>query len=408
MYVYRALACVGVRTKPNVTDASRDSDSVREGGMVAIDLRQPSAYPTSTNGPFLRLASYNGGWLFETKNGEPMMEEVPTEKGLWALQVLNKAGMALREHPADYPTNLVSPQISYPDGFIIYVDLKVKAKDGVVFYRVQGTRGWVFSNRGSHAMTQEVEVQDAVSLCRPHVPNNPASTYGIPVELVRELARQHDLEEIQFNPQSRIVSFSQQTDDGPVRINVYYSTGTVGTALDHPVQGPTQLFRRRCTVGELNSIMSDLRWHSGRGHRRRRKNEDSVDFAFCEADTVDVPPDEAHALWELLQEDSVDFPISEADSADVPPDETHLFRQSLQDDSVDFVLCSADTPCDETHALRMLLQEADAELIELQARRNRLAKQVTGMDMARYDAAVEQQRCKEKAWRDEKLKLKLT
>jgi hypothetical protein len=319
--------------------------------MVAIDLRVPSANPQSKNGPFLRLASSNGGWLFETKYGEPVMEEMPTEKGLWALRVRNDGvGIALREHPADYQHNRVSPEINYPDGYILFVDLKVKGTDGVVFYRVQGTRGWVFSNRGLDIMTQEISVQQAVSMCR--VPTNPASTYAFDLDMVRELAYEHELEEIQFNPQSRVIGFLGYTDDGVVRINVYYSTGTVGTALDHPVQGPTQLFRRRCTVGDLYSIMSDPRWHSGRGYKRRCMSEDSVYFKICDTDTG-VPPD-------------------------------------------------------ETHALRMSLQETDAELIELQARRDKLAKQVTEMDTARYDAAVEElkeKRRKEKEMREKEIKL---
>jgi hypothetical protein len=36
------------------------------------------------------------------------------------------------------------------------------------------------------------------------------------------------------------------------RANVYYSTGTIGTALDRPIQGGTQLFRQDLQKPEVS------------------------------------------------------------------------------------------------------------------------------------------------------------
>ena len=54
---------------------------------------------------------------------------------------------------------------------------------------------------------------------------------------VRLTAMQSGLSEIYFNAQSRVISFSPNRSGELVeypRINVYYSTRTVGTCIDHP------------------------------------------------------------------------------------------------------------------------------------------------------------------------------
>ena len=58
------------------------------------------------------------------------------------------------------------------------------------------------------------------------------------------------------------------TKDG-VRINVYYTTGTVGTCLEHPTQGRTQMFRRNVTLAELEGIFRYPRVHTGKGYKQR-------------------------------------------------------------------------------------------------------------------------------------------
>ncbi|OEU18269.1 hypothetical protein FRACYDRAFT_183600, partial [Fragilariopsis cylindrus CCMP1102] len=79
------------------------------------------------------------------------------------------------------------------------------------------------------------------------------------------MAEAYDLNEISHNITSRCISFRNNND----RINIYYSTRTIGTALDHPSQGKTQLFRRKCTVEDLKKIFQNPRSHSGKGYKRR-------------------------------------------------------------------------------------------------------------------------------------------
>ncbi|GAX19830.1 hypothetical protein FisN_11Lh301 [Fistulifera solaris] len=85
---------------------------------------------------------------------------------------------------------------------------------------------------------------------------------------VREIAAQHDYQEISLNVTSRVISFRQQT----TRINVYYTTGTVSTCLNHPVKGKTQLFRRNIVTTELlDALFDNPRKHTGEGYFYTRK-----------------------------------------------------------------------------------------------------------------------------------------
>lgn len=81
-------------------------------------------------------------------------------------------------------------------------------------------------------------------------------------------------QEVTFNGTSRVVAFQKwytdETDQlQPARINYYYTTGTVGTALNHPRQGRTQMFRRDVSLAELEQIFANPPVRTGRGCQRR-------------------------------------------------------------------------------------------------------------------------------------------
>jgi hypothetical protein len=82
----------------------------------------------------------------------------------------------------------------------------------------------------------------------------------LPLEEVRSLAASHGYQEIQYNPTSRVIIFS----NGSMQVNVYYTTGTIGTCLDHPTQGKTQLFRRGVVSLDM---LSDI---TGVGYKHRQ------------------------------------------------------------------------------------------------------------------------------------------
>ena len=91
------------------------------------------------------------------------------------------------------------------------------------------------------------------------------------IETVRRIANQNGFEEVQYNDVSRVIAF--QKGSPQCRVNVYYSTGTVATCLDHPRSGKTQLFRRGQSLDDLAGIFSNPRQHTGVGYFRSKGRE---------------------------------------------------------------------------------------------------------------------------------------
>ena len=88
---------------------------------------------------------------------------------------------------------------------------------------------------------------------------------------VRNLALNNNYEEIDFNENSCVVSFRRGSAQSSTRINVYYSTGTVGSCLHHPKRGKTQLFRRNISsLALLEKIFENPRAHTGEGYYTRK------------------------------------------------------------------------------------------------------------------------------------------
>ena len=79
-------------------------------------------------------------------------------------------------------------------------------------------------------------------------------TRSLAIATVKYLAGKHGYVEIELKDREAgyMLSFEHHNkkgcggpgkESGHVRVNVYYTTGTVGTSLDHPDKGKTQLFR---------------------------------------------------------------------------------------------------------------------------------------------------------------------
>lgn len=62
-------------------------------------------------------------------------------------------------------------------------------------------------------------------------------------------------------PQNKMLSLFKKD----MRINVFYTTLTVATCLNHPRHGRTQLFRKNVSPKELIEIFKNPRVHIGRG-----------------------------------------------------------------------------------------------------------------------------------------------
>lgn len=85
------------------------------------------------------------------------------------------------------------------------------------------------------------------------------------LDKVQKMAKAHDYVRIDYQPKLKMVSYFGFMKVC-CRINIYLSTGTVATCLDHPVKGKTQLFRKRVTIRQLNEIFRNPRVHTGKGY----------------------------------------------------------------------------------------------------------------------------------------------
>jgi hypothetical protein len=87
---------------------------------------------------------------------------------------------------------------------------------------------------------------------------------------VRQIALRNDYREIKFDESTCLISFRKDS----TRINVYYTTGTVGTCLNHPTRGKTQLFRRLVVEeDDLEAIFDNPRVHTGTGYYRKNSSQ---------------------------------------------------------------------------------------------------------------------------------------
>jgi hypothetical protein len=92
------------------------------------------------------------------------------------------------------------------------------------------------------------------------------------LEDIRSIAKEDNYQEISLNESSRVISF-RGGPSSSARINVYYTTGTIATCLNHPKRGKTQLFRRNVTtLDALQQIFENPRVHTGDGYYYQRQN----------------------------------------------------------------------------------------------------------------------------------------
>ena len=302
-----------LRTRPEISDDSRRADSpeIEPGALIAVDCVQPSRIAGSRHGPFLRLSNAYG-WLFERKHGNVVAAKMPLEHGLWPYQVNNPlVGLALRSHPTT--SNLEAwrypgfPTVVYPHGHVVWADSRVHLDD-VTFVRVQGTTGWLFTRRAGRDVLREldprdmsdamaasgessgafaafegyeegVERVDRESVRSSSFPSTSSAVLPelVPLRDIRACAKRHGLREKYHNDRSMVVSFVKDTGGGETaRVDVYYATGTIATALHTPNAGKTQSFRRGCAIGDVDRIFADPRDAVGPGGYKRRREHDGA------------------------------------------------------------------------------------------------------------------------------------
>ena len=89
-------------------------------------------------------------------------------------------------------------------------------------------------------------------------------------EQVELRAKHYGWSLIDYQEKVGLISFYKEKGEGDMRINIYLSKMTVGTCLNHPTQGKTQLFRKHVDEKLLNDIFDDPRVHTLRGYKNKR------------------------------------------------------------------------------------------------------------------------------------------
>lgn len=86
------------------------------------------------------------------------------------------------------------------------------------------------------------------------------------IPLLVALAAKHGWSPPIHQPDNLMLSFFKSEKGDRVRLNVYYTTMTVGTALQHPRKGRTQLFRKNVSPALMERIFKNPRAHTDRGY----------------------------------------------------------------------------------------------------------------------------------------------
>lgn len=88
-----------------------------------------------------------------------------------------------------------------------------------------------------------------------------------------KLAIGHSWTLLDIQANIKMVRFMRAGDGGVTKINIYYggkggrsNLFTVATALNHPIKGKTQLFRKHITTQELEAILKNPRMHTDKGY----------------------------------------------------------------------------------------------------------------------------------------------
>ena len=264
LFAYEVLENTAVICKPSASFVP--IFSLKKTNFFCCDIIR-----TYGNGSYLRLTD-GTGWIFEKKDDTPLqVRRLIIHEGKWTFEIMNgPAGIGLRRQPIDSQRTIIS-DLTYATGDHVECDRKVtSSSSGVSFYRVIGTDGWIFDRRDGGPMMILLKI--SIQTSEDFVLGGSQNSWS--VDLVRGIAIAYDIQEISHNVTSRCISFHNDSNE---RINVYYTTRTIGTALDHPSQGKTQLFRRKCTIDDLKQILQNPRYHTGRGYKKRpREGEDGM------------------------------------------------------------------------------------------------------------------------------------
>lgn len=344
LFAYRALRNLAFRERPDCTEESKTAGTVLKNELVVADMVRESPVENSGNGPFMRVTD-GSGWLFVNMLHEPIMEQVPIRRGKWILTVLNDPqGLKLQKQPLDCPDNTMEG-VTYAFGTIVECDRKL-SNQGVNFYRVTGTTGWLFDMKQGHPMLSLLKSDEVTTVLE---------TESWDINYVRGIAATvHSVSEKDFDQDLKVLSFSRP--DGPT-VKVYCDTRTVGCMIDD-----WKRFEHHCTVQMVFNLLG--------------MDEAQVKKYYSEKEATAEPSKNRKSLPEEKKDD--------ADSFDAIMDEP-VAR------GTDAVVANSIVDTEEED-LRKELLLLEADIFELQAKRRSILETIRQFDTQRdMQVAAEKQ-----------------
>jgi len=88
-------------------------------------------------------------------------------------------------------------------------------------------------------------------------------------EQILYYARKAGWEKQKDGGNKNVIIFNRHTENGHEQMDVYWTTCTIKTSINHPRQGKTQMFRRDVDLELYKKICKNPRAHTSKGYQRR-------------------------------------------------------------------------------------------------------------------------------------------
>jgi hypothetical protein len=336
LFAFRMISSDGmaIRKFCHVGDGTNNTDAtVKPGEIIVADIVRHSPLHNG-NGPFLRLTD-GSGWLFQHKHDcRPLLEEVPITNGKFRLMIRSAHGIKPRGQPIDSYYYRDHDRVSVlKQGDSIMCDRKISSPSGITFYRKKGTNFWIFDKHNDETIAEIVPEQGSPcgSLLGKTARHSNDDNFDNGVRdswsphFIRGNANAiHGLEEIDFDPQRKVISYSSSD---AVIINVYFDTRTIGTVLDNSknanrrTKGQEQRFYRQCNDAELQAILRDPTTYQRGIHQSNKR-------ARLMPTPIDTLSQNKDSIWD--GDDSISNFWSESGQHPITPDSS--LSSNIEDD----------------------------------------------------------------------------
>jgi len=92
-------------------------------------------------------------------------------------------------------------------------------------------------------------------------------------ELIRRAAAEHGWRETKATNGGIMLTFALPGEPGTKwpKVEIWPSTGTVATMIDHPKKGRTKLYRKGLSQKQIVKIFQDPRLHTGKGYYTKKE-----------------------------------------------------------------------------------------------------------------------------------------